>query len=117
MVFPTCPAKTTYIHDLPSEPNQTSQELRDLFDQCGEEIVEYLNNSFKSYIEGIATQVDINKTKIAGAEAEEIEKLSGVTDPIQTQLNGKQKAITSGTDAKVNADGVNGDIYLRYSNV
>lgn len=113
MAFPQCTAKTTYIHDLLDEPVQTSQELRDLLDQSSEEIVGYLNGSFKTYIEGIATQTDDIKTKTDGATTDEITRLHGLTSSVQEQLNAKQKSITSGTAAP--SGGADGDVYLRYS--
>ncbi|GEM_PF-5943244 len=112
MVFPQCTAKTTYIHDLLDEPVQTSQEIRDLLDQSSEEIVGYLNGSFKTYIEGIETQADNIKTKTDGATTEEITRLHGLTSSAQEQLNAKQSLITYGTTAPTSL--ATGQIYIRY---
>lgn len=44
----------------------------------------------------------------------ELRRLSGVTDNIQTQLNGKQSTILSGTTDPASGTGSVGDVYIKY---
>lgn len=53
------------------------------------------------------------KIGVSAVTATELGYLDGVTSAIQTQLNAKQKTITSGTGNP--SGGVNGDIYIKYA--
>jgi len=60
-----------------------------------------------------ATAAELNKLDGATPTVTEINFLAGVTSAIQTQLNAKQKTITSGTAAP--SGGSSGDIYIQYT--
>ncbi len=107
------------IQKLPDAPTTTPTELKQLMDKAGENIKDYINNtltpeqdSFNAFIESltsaqwgylanitsdIQTQLDGKQDAVTGVTSTEIGYLAGVTSAIQTQLNAKQGTIDHGT--------------------
>jgi len=107
------------IQKLPDAPTTTPTELKQLMDKAGENIKDYINNTltpeqdlFNAFIESltseqwgylanitsdIQTQLDGKQDAVTGVTSTEIGYLAGVTSAIQTQLNAKQGTIDHGT--------------------
>ncbi len=124
------------ISALADEPTQTATELKAKFDEGGNALKTYINNTLKPYLDGMEDQIpktygavstileedlvasravmSSSEGKIAASEvtAEELSYLSGVTSSVQTQLSSKQNKITYGTQTP--SDGSEGDIYIQY---
>jgi N-methylhydantoinase B/oxoprolinase/acetone carboxylase alpha subunit len=108
------------VSSLPEKPTLTSAELQAVFDEAGNIIKDYLNNTLTGAIETlITTTVNANKTvventltstSITSALASAQGKV--LNERITTVASGKQKIIDKGTE--VPSGGEDGDIYIQY---
>ncbi len=107
------------VSSLPEKPTLTSAELQAVFDEAGNIIKDYLNNTLTGAIETlITTTVNANKTvventltstSITSALASAQGKV--LNERITTVANEKQKIIGIGTDDP--SGGEDGDVYIK----
>lgn len=108
------------VSSLPEKPTLTSAELQAVFDESGNAIKSYINNTLTGEVESlITTTVQANKTVVennltststtnalASAQGK---VLKGLVDGLDSS---KQKAISIGSSTP--SGGSNGDIYIQY---
>lgn len=110
MTLSICSAQTSVIRQLADEPAITSEELKAAFDAPADNIKTWLNTTHISELENALGN---KQNAVNGVSDTELAFLSGASSNIQTQINTKQKTISSGTSAP--SGGSDGDIYLQYS--
>lgn len=138
MGLKNCTADVNVVRDLPDEPSMSAAELKAAFDGAAENVKKWINNVFipeldealdkkQGSVSGAASSimtsdlsagkvlVSDSSGKIAASEitSAELEKLSGLSANVQTQINEMQSKITTGTASP--SGGSDGDIYIQYS--
>ena len=138
MGLKNCTADVNVVRDLPDEPSMSAAELKAAFDGAAENVKGWINNVFipeldealakkQGVVSGAASSImagDLNTEralvsdsygKIAVSEVTslELERLIGLSENVQTQINALQSKITTGTSAP--SGGEDGDIYIQYS--
>lgn len=107
------------IQNLQDQPSLPAADLKIEFDKGANLVKEYINNTLidelDTFIATTNTSISNKQNKVEGVYDNNIGCLAGMSLNIKTELDGKQKIITSGTAAKEDANGNDGDIYLRHS--
>lgn len=109
------------IGALQDQPTIGSTALKGKFDENPDKIIDYINNTLTEELDAaLPAGLTVGRALISNANgytavsdvtATELGYLDGVTSALQTQLNSKQKTITSGTADP--SGGADGDIYLK----
>ena len=106
------------VSSLPEKPTLTSAELQAVFDEAGNIIKDYINNTLTGAVESlITTTVNANKTVVENnltstSTTNASAQGKVLNDRITTVAGQKQKIIGIGTDDP--SGGENGDIYIKY---
>lgn len=108
------------ISSLPEKPTLTPSALQAVFDEAGNAIKDYLNNTLTGEVESlINTTVQANKTTVENVltSTSTTNALSSAQGKVLKDLvdgldSSKQNAISIGTSEP--SGGNNGDIYIQY---
>ncbi len=117
MSLTKCNTGVNVHSSLPDAPTLTATELKTAWDSAAVGLKNYLNNTLTEELDSKLSSIPsiVNSLATGGTtaalSAEQGKILNTLIDTIN---NTKQKIITSGTVAKSNSEGSDGDIYLRY---
>lgn len=126
MSLPKLTENLNKVSSLPEKPTLQPEELQAVFDQAGNLIKDYINNTLTGAIESlITTTVNASKTTVennltststtnALASAQGKVLNDRITTEVNTLNTQKQKKITRGTEAP--SGGEDGDYYIQYFN-
>lgn len=126
MSLPKLTENLNKVSSLPEKPTLTAEQLQAVFDQAGNLIKDYINNTLTGAIELlITTTVNASKTTVennltststtnALASAQGKVLNDRITTEVNTLNTSKQKVITRGTE--IPSGGEDGDIYIQYFN-
>lgn len=113
-------SKKNIISNLNDQPTQTATQLKAKFDEASNFIIDYLNNEMVEDIESeLRNKADTvsltgNKALVSNSSGkvdestttlQELSYLSGVTSPLQEQLNTKEDKISLGNNIVPITDG------------
>lgn len=120
MSLPKLTENLNKVSSLPEKPTLQSDELQAVFDEAGNVIKEYINDTLTGAIEqSIINTVQANKTTVENVltstsitnalSSAQGKVLKGLVDGLDSS---KQKAISIGSSTP--SGGSNGDIYIQY---